>query len=110
MTNQEIVRAYLRCFSRGDLDGLEVLLAPELAVKGPLLECHTAEQYLNALRKDPPQAADCTILSITEDDESVAVFYEYGKGGQPMTIAQLFWLRDERIRRMVIVFDARAMA
>jgi len=81
MTDQEIVRAYLRCFARGDLDGLEALLAPELAVRGPLPECHTAEQYLHALRQDPPQAADCSILSSTGDDESVAVFSEYGKGG-----------------------------
>jgi len=110
MTKRAIALEYLRCFCEGSIDGIESLLAPDLTFNGTLGEYQSATQYLNALRSDPPQKANCTILSITETDDSVAVFYDYHKPDRVITIAQLFTIRGHRIHEMLVVFDAREVA
>jgi len=107
MTKREIALEYLRCFCEASIDGIESLLAPGLKFTGTLGEYQSAAHYLDALRSDPPQNASCTILSITEADDSVAVFYDYHRPDRVITVAQLFTVRGQRIHEMRVVFDAR---
>ena len=107
MKNRDIVLEYLRCFCAGDIDGLERLLAPELRFNGPLHSFDTARQYIDSLRADPPEKSRYDIVSITESDDSIAVFYEYHKPDYGMTIAQLFRISDRKISEILLVFDGR---
>ncbi|MEN8166176.1 MAG: nuclear transport factor 2 family protein [Pseudomonadota bacterium] len=107
MTNREIARAYLRCFCEGDVGGLAPLLAPDLSFTGTTHTYHSAEAYLRSLRADPPEKCACRLLSLTEDGDSVAVFYEYVKPEHVMTIAQLFEVRNQQINKILLVFDGR---
>lgn len=50
------------------------------------------------------------MLSITESEHSVAVFYEYQKPDRAMQIAQLFKIKDEKIYEVLLVFDGRGIA
>ena len=107
MTNREVVLEYLRCFCGGDVDGLEPLIAPGLSFKGTLNTYHSGTEYLDSLRSDPPNRCEYKVLSITENEDSIAVFYDYEKPDQVVRIAQLFKIRDQRIREVLLVFDGR---
>jgi hypothetical protein len=108
MTLGDLALAFLHRFAAGDVDGLEPLLAEDLRVKGPYLTVRSRAEYLAALRRDPPEPSGLRVLSVTENDDSVAVFYEYEKRDGTLTVAQLFRFRDDVIYEIRLVFDARA--
>ena len=98
---------YLRCFCAGDIDGLEPLLATDLRFTGTFHAYGSASEYLNALRRDPPEQCGYRVMSVTEDQRSVAVFYEYMKSDRVKQMAQLFRFKDEKIHEVMLVFDGR---
>jgi hypothetical protein len=110
MNNQEIALEYLRCFCVGDVTGLEPLLAPDLIFRGTFHSFGSAEEYLASLRSDPPEKCQYKIMSITENPDSVALFYEYQKPGGVMKIAQLFKMSRDQISEILLVLDGRAIA
>ena len=61
------------------------------------------------MRKDPPDRSRYIILSITENDDSLAVFYEYKKPEGVIRIAQLFKFEDLLISEMMLVFDGGSL-
>ncbi|NIM63852.1 MAG: DUF4440 domain-containing protein [Acidobacteria bacterium] len=106
MTHRDLALAFLHRFAAGDVDGLEPLLAEDLRVKGPYLTVRSRAEYLAALRRDPPEPSGLRVLSVTENDDSVAVFYEYEKRDGALAVAQLFRFRGEQIRELRVVFDS----
>jgi len=105
ITNREIALEYLRCFCSGDIDGLEPLLAAGLKFTGPRHAFNSTALYLDSLRADLPEKNHYDIISITESDDAIAVFYEYSKPGQTVLIAQLFKISDEKINEILLAFD-----
>lgn len=101
---------YLRCFCAGDIDGLPPLLAADLMFSGTFHTYGSASEYLDSLRSDPPEKCKYKVLSITEGEDSVAVFYEYQKPDRVMRIAQLFKIRNHKINEVLLVFDGRGVA
>ena len=110
MTNRDIALEYLRCFCAGDIDGLEPLLATDLKLEGTLGSYESASEYLNSLRSDPPDRSEYSVSSVTEGEDSVAIFYEYQKPAGKLTIGQLFKIREGRIREVLLVFDGRGFS
>ena len=106
MTNREIALAYLQHFCTGDIDKLAPLLAPDLDFRGPLHASHLANDYLASLRNDPPESCDHNILSITENSDEVAVFYEYKKPDRTVPIVQLFTVKKVKIAKILLMFDS----
>jgi hypothetical protein len=98
---------YLKHFCAGDVEKLEPLFAPDLKFAGTFHTYHSATDYLDRLRNDPPEQCDYKVLSVTEDGDSVAVFYEYQKPDRVMLIAQLFKLKEQKIDEVLLVFDGR---
>ena len=109
MNKQEIALTFIERFCKGDIDGIDPLLAPDMKFRGPFYEFNSAEEYLDSLRKDPPDRSGYIILSITENDDSLAVFYDYKKPEGVIRIAQLFKFEDLRISEMVLVFDGGSL-
>lgn len=107
MTKREIAERYLQCFCGSDIEGLVPLLAHDLQFTGPFHSFNSAEDYLESLKRDPPEHCDYKILSATENEESVALFYEYRKPKQIMSIAQLFRIETQKIQEILLVFDRR---
>ena len=101
---------YLRCFCAGDIDGLEPLLAADLHFTGTFHNYGSAGEYLDSLRNDPPEKCGYKVLSVTENEGSVAVFYEYRKPDRVMQLAQLFEIRNEQINDILLIFDGRDFA
>lgn len=110
MTNRDIALEYLRCFCGGNIDGLSSLLAADLRFSGTFHDYYSASEYLDSLRNDPPEKTKYKVLSITEGDDSVAVFYEYQKPECVIQIAQLFKIRNCKINEILLVFDGRNFA
>ena len=74
MTELEVAMEYLRSFCAGAIRGIEPLLASDLRFSGTLFEYHSAKEYLDDLKKDPPEKCGYQVLSITENEDSVTVF------------------------------------
>ena len=110
MPNQKITLDYLRYFCLSDIEGLKTLLTSDLNFSGTFHNYHSAEEYLKSLRNDPPEKCRYKVLSVTENEDSVAVFYEYQKPERTITIAQLFKIRDQKIHEILLVFDGRGFA
>ena len=104
-TARDVVGAYLRAFGSGDLEGVAASLVPDVRVDGPIGSFRTRDEYLAALRADPPRPATVEIVERIDAGERVAVIYDYLKPGATLRIAQFFWLRDTRIARTRLVFD-----
>lgn len=107
MTNRDVAMEYLRRFCAGDIDGLEPLLAANLSFAGTFQTYCSALEYLDSLRSNPPDRCGYKVLSVTENKDSVAVFYEYQKPEHVVRIAQLFGIRDQTIHDVLLVFDGR---
>ena len=107
MTNQEVAQKYLEYFCAGKIDDVASLLAPNLTFTGTLQTFGTAAEYITSLKDDPPGQCDFNILSITESNDSVAIFYEYIKPEGVVQISQLFTIADGRIKEILLIFDGR---
>lgn len=105
MNDCEIAISYIRYFCAGNIDALVPLLAANLTFKGTLQSFSSADDYIAALRKDPPEKAHCNIQSITNAPHAIAVFYQYIKKNQTIQIAQLFRISDQQITDILLVFD-----
>ncbi len=109
-SNRDTVMAFLECFCGGNIEGLAFLLDEGLQVRGPLKRFSSRAQYLDSLRAEPPEVSDYDVLSVTEGNDSVAVFYNYGKSSGTLTVAQFFRFNNHLITEMRLVFDTDGMA
>ncbi len=107
MNKQEIVLEYLRCFCDGDTDGLERLLADDLSFDGTFHKFDSSAEYIYSLKNDLPEKTKFNILSITENEDSVAIFYEYQKPQNAIKNAQLFKFKEHKIGEILLIFDGR---
>ncbi|MEJ2453671.1 MAG: nuclear transport factor 2 family protein [Candidatus Thiodiazotropha sp.] len=106
MTDRELTLTYLRLFATGDIEGLGRLLSPELRFRGTLHSFDSAADYLESLRTDPPEPTPYRLLSVTDDKDTVALFYEYLKPERPLLVAQLFRISQQRISSIDLAFDS----
>ena len=108
MSQRETALQFIKRFCAGDVAGLEPLLCEDLHFRGPWHRSDSRDAYLAVLCDDPPERCEFRLLSVTQADDSVAVFYEYRKADGSLTIAQLFHFRDDRISDITLVFDGRS--
>jgi hypothetical protein len=76
VSNRDLAITYLEAFCAGDLSRLDSLLSENLTFRGPFHTFSSASEYMDSLRCDPPDKCGFEICSITEDENTVAVFYE----------------------------------
>jgi hypothetical protein len=100
---------FVSSFSSGDVDGLGLLITDDFHLKGPLFEFASKQAYLDSLAHGGLERAGHRVISATETDDSVSVYYEYLKADGTITIAQLFTFRDGLIADSLVVFDTAAM-
>lgn len=105
MNKREVALEFLKCFCSGDVEGMAPLLADDLQFRGPLFQFDSSDAYLQSLRDDPPEKCGCRVVSVTEGEGSVSIYYDYEKSGMPLAIAQLFRFRNDRISEILLVFD-----
>ena len=109
MDRVEIAKEFIKRFCRGDVEGLEELLHEALRFQGPLFRFNSRSDYLESLRRDPPKKSQFRVLSVTENEEEVSIYYEYGKENGFLTIAQLFRFENDKISEILLVFDSKGL-
>ena len=80
-------------------------MANNLKFSGTFVSFDSLDEYLDSLRNDPPEKCQYRVLSITENSDSVALFYDYEKPNGVIRIAQLFKISDEKINEILLVFN-----
>ena len=110
MHNRDRALDFLKHFCAGDVDALPALLADDLQVTGPLFQFNARAAYLKSLRDDRSEPCGYRILSVTDSEDSVAVFYDYEKPSGTLAVAQLFRFREGQIAEMFLVFDTKGFA
>lgn len=109
MKKVEIAKEFIDQFCRGNVEYLEELLQENLHFQGPLFKFSSRNDYLESLRADPPKNNKYRVLSITENEEEVSIYYEYGKANGSLTIAQLFRFEGNKISEILLVFDSKGL-
>ncbi|MEE9166865.1 MAG: hypothetical protein V3U24_05310 [Candidatus Neomarinimicrobiota bacterium] len=110
MNNREVALEFVKSFCAGDINELAPLLANDLKFKGPLFQFESSVAYMRSLQEDPPEKSGYRLLSVTESNDSVSIFYEYQKREGPITIAQSFRIANRKISEILLVFDTREFA
>ena len=110
MNKREVALEFLRCFCSGDIEGLVPLLAEDLQFRGPFFQFDSSNAYLRSLRDDPPERCGYRVLSVTEGENSVSIYYDYEKSDMTVTIAQLFTFKNDKINDILLVFDGTGFA
>ncbi len=107
MNNREVAMDFVKCFCAGDVNALVPLLAADFKLNGPIFQFSSADAYLDSLKNDPPERCGYRVLSITENADSVSIYYDYEKSEQDITIAQLFKFKNQKITEIRLVFNGR---
>ncbi len=106
MTNRDVAIEFVKCFCAGDVGALAPLLTPDLKLRGPFFKFDSADAYLDSLTNDLEKCG-YRLLSITEGEDSVSIYYDYEKSDRIITIAQLFKFKEHKISEILLVFDGR---
>ncbi len=105
MANRDVALAFVRAFCSGDIPAIEELLADNFSLTGPLGSFDSRHEYISCLKSDPPVQGSYEIISVLESPDCVSIYYNYQRESVLVTIAQLFWIHNEKISRTLLVFD-----
>jgi hypothetical protein len=103
----DLARKYMAIlFEQGDLSELDQVLANTLYFSGPFYEFHTANAYIEALKSGPPRDFQYEMIAAYENDTTACLMYQFQKPGVSVPMAQYFEVKDDRISRILLVFDS----
>lgn len=92
-------------FSGRDLDRLYSIVADDLRFTGPLYHFASAREYVESLKADPPVDCHYELRHTFEHGPWVNLIYEFFKPTVRADMSQLFEVRDEKIIRILLIFD-----
>ncbi len=102
----ELAQNYMEIiFGGGDLDRLNDLLSDDLSFEGPFYRFDTAAEYVDSLKTEPPQGFNYEMIQAFENGKSACLIYQFSKPGISIPMVQMFEVRDDRISRILLVFD-----
>jgi hypothetical protein len=106
MKPMELAHKYMEIFyNGGDIEELSHLFAPHMHFQGPLYVFKTAHEYIGSLKASPPERLGYEIIKEFEDDSTACIFYHFQKDRISTPMAQLFEVENDRISRILLVFD-----
>lgn len=106
MTNLEIALKYMDIlFASGVLDKLAGIFSEKLVFEGPFHRFDSASSYISSLKADPPIGFDYKLIRVFEAVDSVNLVYDFIKGDIRTPMSQLFEFEDEKISRILLIFD-----
>ena len=109
MTPLDIALRYMEVFfAGGDIEALRPLLADDFRFEGPFYTFDSADAYIDALKADPPEDFAYTLINVYEGPSSACLIFEFSKPGIRIPMAQLFEIKDDRINKVLLIFDTGA--
>ena len=105
----ELVFKYMEIFFSGEnIEELSHLFAKDFTFRGPLYEFNSAQDYINSLKSDPSRGFAYEIIGSFENRSSARLVYRLTNPGVSTLMAQLFEVSDDKISKIVLVFDTDA--
>ena len=90
MNGKSLDTSFIEYFCNADLSGIDSLLSRQFALRGPLFEFNSKQDYINSLNENLEADPTAKILTIIANDNEAAAFYTY-RGNR---IGQLFRFRE----------------
>lgn len=106
-----VARNYLEAFGRKDFETCRKLLDNrEFAFVGPMERHSTAESLIASMKKMEPMIGSVKIRKVIGDGTDVCAVYDFfaPASGDPHRIAELLTVRNGKIVRDELFFDASA--
>ena len=104
----DLAQEFLRIFYSGEgIERLSEILDDQLHFKGPLFESIGAKAYLDALISDPPTGMSYSIQSTYQNEDKVCIVYTFRKGDISVPMVQEFQIKNDKISRILLVFDSK---
>lgn len=102
----EIVRAYHRAWTTGDIDGAMERVADEVVCRAPGVDLNGKEAYRGFIAGFAPALTGIAEIADFAEADRVALFY-YPQTATTGTApaAECFTVRDGRIAESVLIFD-----
>jgi len=105
----ELALKYMEIFFAGqEMDELRPLLTNDFTFKGPFYQFKSSEDYINALKLDPPQHCEYKIINALANEASVCLIYQFIKPGICEPMAQFFEIKEGQINHILLIFDTKA--
>lgn len=105
----ELAMSYMDTFFSGtNFDTLHQILAEDCTFEGPLFQAQSAEEYITVLKADPPKDCTYTLLHTLEHGSTVCLFYQFSKPEVATPMAQLFEVRNNKIYKIILIFNTTA--
>lgn len=95
-------------FKTGNLEELRNILSDDLQFRGPYVNFNSADDYMNSLRKDPPENFEYEMIKNFTDKTSACLIYQFSKPTISTTMIQTFETTQGKICRILLVFDTSA--
>jgi hypothetical protein len=105
MDSKSLARAFVECFCKADIEGLDSLLSIQFELKGPLFEFDSKQDYLDSLHGNLEADPEAEIFSVIGSADEATAFYTY-RGN---LIGQLFRCNEGKICETVLVFDTKKL-
>lgn len=80
-------------------------MVADLKFNGPLYQYATVEDYITALKNDPPIDCKFELRHITSEHDRVVIFYEFIRPEVHAVMAQYFHFEAGLIDEICLVFD-----
>lgn len=105
----ELAQTYMdMVFTGTDLDTLHQILDEDCTFEGPLFQSRSAEEYITALKTDPPKDCSYILIQSLEHESTACLFYQFTKPGVTTPMAHLFEARDNKIHKIILIFNTAA--
>lgn len=105
----ELANQYMEIFfESGEIDSLEDILSVDCVFRGPFYQFHTASEYIESLRSDPPVNLSYQLIEAFENKDSACLVYEFTGQSVSTLMSQTFRITGDRISEILLVFDTGA--
>ena len=109
MTPLKLANRYMEIFyGEESIDSLTDIFSEEFSFKGPFHEFSTSGEYIESLKSDPPEGLNYKIIQAYENEKSACLVYQFSKAGISTIMSQVFEVDNEKISRIILVFDTGA--
>lgn len=105
----ELALTYMDIFFSGtNLDALHYILDEDCIFEGPFFQSRSAKEYITALKADPSKNCSYTLIKSLEHESTACLFYQFEKPGVSTPMAQLFEMRNNKIYKIILIFNTAA--
>lgn len=109
MTPLKLANRYMEIFyGEKSIDSLSDIFAEEFSFNGSFHEFSTSAEYIESLKSNPPVGLEYKIIQAYQNEKSACLVYQFCKAGISTIMSQVFEVENEKISKIILVFDTGA--